>query len=56
MLALRRVSIEVAMGDKDTVKELGAKVRKTLDFQARVKEALAATAEEEEERKKQEQG
>ena len=44
------------MGDKDAIKLLQDKLRKTLSFQERVKAELAASAREEEEREKQEQG
>ena len=44
------------MGDKDALKLLQEKLRKTLSFQERVKAELAASALEKEERERQEQG
>ena len=44
------------MGDKDAIKLLQDKLRKTLSFQERVKAELAAATEVKEERERQEQG
>jgi len=43
------------MGDKDAIKQLGERIKKTLAWQDRVKEESAATAKEVEERERQEQ-